>query len=429
MPSLEYSRIVSELESRTVMPNRPPSLHTTQEALKRVLKSDSYRPERTVVIAGTNGKGSICATLEALLRSAHQHVGLYTSPHLIDTRERIRIQGENVSEDLFCRAYHEVLLKTEGLELSHFEMLTVMAAWIFFSAEASQHLDWFIFEVGLGGLWDSTNAIPHQFCGIASLGFDHQNLLGHTLTDIARNKFGIIHSHAQVVHSPLPEEVKPLARETQAQTQSHWIPSVPYDYHAHSDPHHPRFFLSTKWGRSEIKLPGARGAQNTATALTLFHALGFSPEDHLSALLEVHWPCRMERIHLRSHPTLHLYLSGDHNPQGIESLIELLQAYSYQHLYLLVGFAQDKDSTTMLQLLGRIQKSSLYLTQTPVRSALLDPLAPRPQHVRGVYPDSIQGLQHLITLAQPQDLILVTGSLYLTGHLKNYLQTVHSHGT
>ena len=425
MPRLTYPQIIRELESRTVMPDRPPSLQTTQEALKRVLSTPSFRPERTLVVAGTNGKGSICATLEALLLSANQRVGLYTSPHLIDTRERIRIQGQDVSIDLFCKAYHQVQGQTEDLGLSHFEMLTVMAAWIFFSSDAAQHLDWFIFEVGLGGLWDSTNAIPHQFCGIASLGFDHQNLLGNTLTEIALNKFGIIHSGAQVIYTPFPEEVKPLARKIQAQTQSHWIPSVPYEYEFVSEGLTARFFLTTRWGRAEITLPGPRGAQNTATALTLFHALGFAPEDHLPALQTVRWSCRMEKFSLRSHPSLNLYLSGDHNPQGIESLVALLEAYPYQNLYILAGFAKDKDSSTMLQLLSRIPRSSLYLTQTPVRSADLHLPSPISSLLQGVFQSSTGGLQYILTQAQPQDLILITGSLYLAGYLKKYLQDLN----
>lgn len=426
MRALTYPQIISELESRTVMPDRPPSLQTTQEALKRVLSTASFRPERTLVVAGTNGKGSICATLEALLLSANQKVGLYTSPHLIETRERIRIQGADVSVDLFCKAYHRVENQTLDLGLSHFEMLTVMAAWIFFSSEAAQHLDWFIFEVGLGGLWDATNAIPHEFCGIASLGFDHQNLLGNTLPEIALNKFGIIQPGAQVIYTPLPEEVKPLARKIQSQTQSHWIPSIPYEYEFISEGLIARFFLTTRWGRAEITLPGLRGAQNTATALTLFHALGFAPEDHLHALQTVRWSCRMEKFLLQSHPTLNLYLSGDHNPQGIESLIELLKAYPYQSLYILAGFAKDKDSSTMLRLLSKIPRSSLYLTQTPVRSADLHLPTEISSLLTGVFPSSTLGLQHILTQAQPQDLILITGSLYLAGYLKSYLQDLNS---
>ena len=422
MSNLSYTDIIAELESRTVMPDRVPSLETTQKALNRVLKPGEFRPNHTIVVAGTNGKGSICATLESLLISAGQRVGLYTSPHLIETTERIRLNGLDINQELFCRAYEHVQSLTSDLQLSHFEMLTTMAAWVFFSSEAAQNLDWFIFEVGLGGKWDSTNAIPHQFCGIATLGYDHQNLLGHSLVEIASNKFGIVHSHSTVVHSPLPEEIKTLASEVQSKTDSQWIKSTSFEYYSSPSEKDPRFFLKTKWGQTEIKLPGHRGAQNSATALTLFQALGFSPENHLSALMQVNWPCRMEKVSIYTHEPRDVYLSGDHNPQGIESLRELLQSYSYSHLHILVGVARDKDVYGILHELTKIPNSSIYLTQTPVRGALLDAGSIQNISIQNTFPESIDGLHYILDHSQAYDMILVTGSLYLAGYIRKHLK-------
>ncbi|MEO7164820.1 MAG: hypothetical protein ABI041_18015, partial [Bdellovibrionia bacterium] len=127
-----YRQIVKDIEARGVMPDKAPSLEPMQRALERLIPPHQFRPDRTTVVAGTNGKGSVCATLEALLLATGGTVGLYTSPHLEETTERIRINGEDISQDLFCRAYLAVLIKTQDLALTHFEVLTAMAAWIFF---------------------------------------------------------------------------------------------------------------------------------------------------------------------------------------------------------------------------------------------------------------------------------------------------------
>ena len=229
MPT-RYAKIIQLLESRSIMPESPPSLAPMREAFGRVLPSKNFCPEQTIVVAGTNGKGSVCAALEALFLAAGETVGLYTSPHLQQTTERIRINGATISEDLFCTAYEQVDILTHDLYLTHFEILTLMAGWLFYSH--CTRLDRFIFEVGLGGTWDATNAIPHQHCVITSIGYDHENLLGNTLTSIARNKFGIIGPDSLVVHSPFPEEVQTLVAEMRTDQDSarpeNWIPSVPF---------------------------------------------------------------------------------------------------------------------------------------------------------------------------------------------------------
>lgn len=432
MDSLNYSKIVKSLEDRGMMPIRVPSLEPMQEGLRRLSRHGNshpliLNPSRTLLVAGTNGKGSVASTLEALLLSAGQRVGLYTSPHLIEPTERFRIQGCDISRSLFCQLHDHVAAQISDLTLSHFEMLTLMAALLFFSNHSKEpSLDWVILEVGLGGIWDATQAIPHQHCIITSLGFDHEALLGNTLEKIAFNKFGIIGHGNQVIYSPLPQEVIPLALQTQKQTQSKWTESVPYSFFVEPGPE-PTFWIHTAWGKAQLALAGPRAAKNTATALTAFEQLGFSPTPHLSALKKVSLSGRMEKWPKSTSSSLNeqpiqqapLYLSGDHNPQGIASLIELLPYYPRKHLYLLFGAAEDKNLDLMLEPLFRLENTSIALTETPYRSR---PLAHYGKWIHQACiadPNPLSALAQLRQLSSPHDLIVVTGSLYLVGLIKS----------
>ncbi len=420
---LNYTDTVRELESRSIMPETAPSLEPMHQGLKKLLSPALFKPKNTIVVAGTNGKGSVCASLEALLRSAGMSVGLYTSPHLIQTTERIRINGKDISEEEFCCVYQNVSEKTNDLKLTHFEMLTLMAAWCFFADRSP--VDWAIFEVGLGGLWDATNAIPHETSIITTLGYDHQNLLGNTLQEIAINKFGIISDQNTVIHSPLPPELSNLAAQVQLKTRSRWIPCTSYKTHTKSGTN-PQFILETQWGSIPLALPGARAALNSSTALTAFSALGFSPENHLKALSPsglIHWPGRMEKITLKNSPCP-VYLSGDHNPDGVKSLLELLPYYSRKTLHILVGIGKDKDHNGILELLNQIPNSQLYLTETPFRGRKLEEYGSWVNQVRIAERDPQEALLRVLSYAHPEDLVLVTGSLYLVGHLRSISSTL-----
>ena len=425
---MNYLETVYQIESRGIMPDRMPSLDPMREGLKKILpelqgSQSEILAKKTILIAGTNGKGSICATLETLLRAAGQTVGLYTSPHLQDTTERIRANGVQVSEEVFCQAFQAVDQRTHEIRLSHFETLTLMAAWIFYSQQISPALDWNLFEVGLGGTWDATNAIPHHYSILATLGYDHQNILGNSIEEIAANKFGIVQKGGIVIHSPLPEEVIPLAIQIQRMTESHWTASTPFSLEIEKKLN-PLFKIKTQWGGATLALPGIRGAQNTATALTAFHALGFSPQHFLSSLKDIQWPGRMNQLKIEPGSPLksqlkspaRIFLSGDHNPQGIQSLLEILPHYPRNHLFILVGIGKDKDRDGILGPLFDLKDTSIFLTETPFRGLSLQEYGPwlnQPQSQAFAKP--LEALQKIADQATAEDLILVTGSLYLVG--------------
>ena len=432
---MTYAEAVAALNARENFPQKPPSLLPMREALHKIgfeqyplYTKIRQNPERSIIVAGTNGKGSVCATLEALLSSAGELCGLYTSPHLVEPTERMRLNGIDISKENFARAYDKIAGLTQGMELTQFEMLTLMAVWYFGSGEAGPVVDRLILEVGLGGTWDATNAIPHGMAIITTLGIDHENLLGKTLPEIAENKFGVVQKISEfsnqgmkVIHSRLPNEVESLMKETVKKTGSQWFEVERYSYWVDPMPKEPKFFLKTEWGETQLGLQGYRAAQNTALALTALAHLGFDPAHHMKTIPNVRWPGRMQRVMFDASPCP-VYLSGDHNVQGLESLGEILGHYRYTRIHFLVGLGLDKDFNKFLKKLQGVDKGLLYITETPFRGRSIKDYGFWLVQAEGAWKDPIEGLQKIFKLARPEDLIVVTGSLYLVGGVLKSLQ-------
>ncbi|MBC7742845.1 MAG: hypothetical protein H7061_11660, partial [Bdellovibrionaceae bacterium] len=220
---MNYIQVVLALEALQIMPKTMPGLEKIEKALIKTDWFGAIDPKKVIVVAGTNGKGSTCAVLEALLLSAGKRVGFYSSPHLVSTTERIRTNGSQISENDFIQIYEQCNSLIQQCELSHFEALTLMAGHYFFSEEWGQNLDHVILEVGLGGTFDATNAFAHTYSVITALALDHTTILGKTLTEVASNKFGIVQADNLVVHHHLPAELLTLKKSVQHNTSSEWI--------------------------------------------------------------------------------------------------------------------------------------------------------------------------------------------------------------
>ncbi len=423
-----YEQVIQELETCGIMPERTPDLGVMRLALERLgyFKSEFFKRAekelgRVIIVAGTNGKGSTCAFLEALLLSAGKKTVFYSSPHLMDYTERIRIHGRDLSRSKWVESYLEVKKRVGTLVLSHFEWITLMAVWSSCLDPSLPLLDHLILEVGLGGTWDATNAIPHRFCGITRLGFDHQNLLGNTLVEIASNKFGVVSPGAKVFHLPFEnEEVQALSHRVREKTGSSWTEVKPFGYQSvprGEQGFEPVFVLKTPWGEQSMSLPGRRASENASLALRLFEALGYDPMPHLSALAQVRWPGRMEHF-VGRHRGVSIYLSGDHNEQGVQSLLDLLKHYSWKTLHLLAGVVRDKDLEGVLSPLMGIPRMKLYLTETPFRTRALKDYGRFLTQAQAAWAHPAQALREVEKKAEPGDLILVTGSLYLVGAVR-----------
>ncbi len=413
---MKYTEIVEHLESLGVMPRGRPSIQPTKKALE-ALGLALPKPERVIVVAGTNGKGSVCATLEALLLSAGCSVGLYTSPHLIRTTERIRVNGREISELRFSAAFESVRDTCHTMELSHFEWLTLMAATIFSEDLLGEKTYW-ILEVGMGGSFDATNAFEHSINVVTRLGIDHENWLGRDLLSIARNKFGIVRAGVQVkvVTWPLNPEIEGLKKEVQDRAGCEWI-----EVFDRADQDEGGVVRDLgKFGRASLNLVGRRGKENTQMALEVFNQLGFDSSQHLDSLSRVNWPGRFQKIEVEG-ARCPVYFSGDHNVQGIHSLIEILDAYSSRHLWILLGIGEEKASSLMFEALksGLGQRPwSFALTKASFKGRAFDQYDQQiTRQMLFFEENSALALARVIELAQPEDLVLVTGSLYLVGEL------------
>jgi len=403
---MNYKDWISWLETRNPMPVLRPGIEKTRAALIESGLMDLIRPEKVILIAGTNGKGTTAKTLEQLLLASGATVGLYTSPHLVDTTERIRIAGRDISQNALaslCDHYRPLI---EKFDLTHFEALTVFAADYFFK---QKKVEWSIFEVGLGGTWDATNVIPHAHSIITSLGYDHMNILGKTLEEIALNKFGIIQRGNTVYHGAFEGEVAKLFQQRVQETRARDVlVTEPIFEIKPSDPIS-HYILKTKWGTAPLSLPGARAAQNMFLALHVFENLGFDPAKYLNVLGEIQWPARMTPLKT-AHAPCPVYLSGDHNLQGIESLVEILRHSTFEKLHLVLGVSKNRTPLEFLPSFAPLKNFEVTLTKPSFQG--VTPVVPPGL---AFFEDPRQALDHAIQKAKTRDLIVITGSLYLCG--------------
>ena len=402
--------VSEELAARGIMPKGVPSLDRFSEAFERFSFQLPVRPDSIILIAGTNGKGSVLKVLESLFLANGERVGSYTSPHLVSITERITIQGKPISNEDFIWAYDWACEKTSDLGLSHFEMLTLMAAICFFS-EDREPLDRVLFEVGLGGTWDATNAIPHGVSVITKVGYDHMRLLGSTLDSILQNKLGIVQDGNLVITGPLPHECSALIDQKKNEFDVDWREAKIFSSEVREGP---TFFLKHPTGTVELNLAGDRGVENASIALAVVEALGLPVQKLLPALSSVQWMGRMSRFAVEGAPCP-VYLSGDHNEQGLDSMLQLLPNYPYDHLHFLVGLGAEKQCDQMLGKLSRVQSSSLYITESPYHGLRYSDYGDWLGKCEYADADFRKVFQHVCDIAKPRDMIVVTGSLYLVG--------------
>jgi dihydrofolate synthase / folylpolyglutamate synthase len=402
----KYLQWIEWLEARSIMPQIRPGLKHTESALKEAGILEKVQSQKVVHIAGTNGKGTTAKTLEHLLLSQGVKVGLYTSPHLVDTTERIRIGGRNIlQEDLiaYCERYEDLIYKWN---LSHFESLTLFSASLFFIDDP---VDYAIYEIGLGGTWDATNVIPHQTSVITTLGFDHQHILGETLPEIADNKFGIIKSRNKVFHLPYEPVIESQLQAKAVATNSSLTKVTPAEVVLHKTTSLPDYFIKYNETLYPLSLPGPRAAQNMWLAVQVFESLGFDKIQGLQNLNSIEWPARMTLLSNKTRCPV--YLSGDHNLQGIESLKEILKQSNHKQIKILFGLSKNRIHRDFLKSLNEIPQAEIFLTK-PSFGGVEPESSSLPYN-----PDPVKALHSILSAAKSEDMVIVTGSLYLCGDI------------
>ncbi|MCU7552137.1 bifunctional folylpolyglutamate synthase/dihydrofolate synthase [Chitinophagaceae bacterium LB-8] len=382
---------------------------------------------KSIHVAGTNGKGSVSHMLAAILQQSGYKTGLYTSPHLKDFRERIRINGDWVDEDFVIQFVEKVKPLIEKIQPSFFEITVAMA----FAYFAEQQVDIAVVEVGLGGRLDSTNVITPELAVITNIGMDHTNMLGNTLEEIAAEKGGIIKEKVPVVIGEKHPATAPVF--TSLSSGKNAPVSFANDQFILNEYNFSHQFLEIQVQERQsgtihkyvLDLPGIYQTKNILTVLQatdILRKIGWNIEDqdvfealqHVKSLtgLSGRWEI------IKENPTVVLEVA--HNEDGIRQMVDHLGKLNFGNLHMVLGIVKDKDVTTMLNLLP--QKANYYFTNAHIPRALeakhLQEQA-KLAGLKGITFDNVnEALKTAIANASPDDLVIVCGSIFLVAEIE-----------
>jgi len=441
--AVEYLYQFANFEQKRIDKYSPENIDPTRPSRLLALLDNPHQQYPAVHIAGTKGKGSVAAMCAFALRAAGLKVGLYTSPHLTEFRERFRIltpadADGRISEDELADLVTELAPAVEQIPgLTWFELVTAVA----FLHFARQQVDIAVIEVGLGGRLDATNVIQPLVSVITSLSLDHTELLGHTLPEIAYEKGGIIKPGVPVVTAPQAADALDRLRQIAAERQAP-LTVVGQDWRwrlLDGRPQRPRLLVESSHLAAplqvELGLVGAHQQENGVTAvaaLTLIQPYlpALTTAAIQQGLSEVQWPGRLQTLHQApDQPTL--LVDCAHNADSAHRLAAALgQDYHYDRLWLLLGATADKDVAAILAELlplapGRtaVTQSSHPRAATPERLA---ELAEELGYPVTAYAHLPAALAAVWPQAAPADLICVTGSIFIVGDLLNCWESLQS---
>jgi len=382
---------------------------------------------KSIHVAGTNGKGSVSHMLAAIFQTAGYKTGLYTSPHLYDFRERIRVNGVMCDEDFIIDFTQKIKPAIEEIQPSFFEITVAMA----FDYFAQQKVDIAIIEVGLGGRLDSTNVIIPELSIITNIGWDHMNLLGNTLEEIAYEKAGIIKEKIPVVIGEKKPETENVFRNSASQKNA------------------PLYFAEDNFSVTNYKLENdsieisvahkkfpiinyqldLAGIYQTKNILTVLQAVELmkewkiSQQNIQSALKKVK---QLTGLHGRweaIHQEPMIVLEVAHNKDGIEQMLQHLQNISFNKLHIVIGMVKDKDADSVLELLPK--EANYYFTQAHIPRALDAQVLKEkalPLSLKGNSFDNVnEAIQQTLIHAAKDDLIIVCGSIFLVAEVNKEL--------
>jgi dihydrofolate synthase/folylpolyglutamate synthase len=396
------------------------------------------RPDRaypSAHIAGTNGKGSTAAFLESILRCAGFRTGLNTSPHLERINERIRINGEEIKDGPFAETFARIHALIEELlaagklraHPTYFECVTAMA----FEYFAREHVEFGVFEVGLGGRLDATNIVRPAVSIITRIDFDHENFLGHSLREIAAEKAGILKPAVPIVLADQHPEVREIILARASELHCPVLEPARL-FHANVE------FLEGGLVRARLteaasgtvselapSLPGRFQLQNALNAVAAARFLqnrGFriSCDAIAQGIANTVWPGRLEK--LQSNPDI--YLDGAHNPSAARELAAFLeQNFAGRRIWLIYAALRDKAVDEVAGLLFPRAQEVIFTAPRTSRAVSAVQLAEIAGHHAphfSIIPDAEKALDYALAKAVPKDAVFVTGSLYLIGQLRHY---------
>ena len=382
---------------------------------------------KSIHIAGTNGKGSTAAILDSVLRHAGYNTGLYTSPHLINLRERIRTRGHCISElDLLSHVV-DIQAAAEDNNASFFEILTAIA----FKHFSEQQVDIAIVETGLGGRLDATNTLLPEISVITEIGLDHTRILGKHMKKIASEKAGILKKGIPGIIGSQIDSVRDYYREIAKKQNLHLryvleevlienirllesgtLMDIRMEGHEYKD--------------LNLHLPGCHQVENAATVLCTIDELRkqgwkISDESVYAGFAETNWRARLELIQIAPK----IVLDSAHNPLGAKRLVNALESiFQYTNLILVFGVLADKDYESMAKLLFPLS-NHLILTKPPNERGLnpekLLPFTRQDKQSVDILEAVDDAWKKAMEVAQPEDLICACGSIYFVGEILQQL--------
>lgn len=431
----EYIRSFIDYERFPGIPyaSRGYELTHVEELLHRL--SDPHLAGKTVHVAGTKGKGSTAAMIAQALSTSGHRTGLYTSPHLHNLRERIRVDGNLISPSEFAALVTELKPYFEAVNASYeqgakqpltfFEALTVLA-FVYFMKEET---DFQVLEVGLGGRLDATNVAKPEVCVITPISLDHTQILGNSLGKIAYEKAGIIKHGCWVVLSPQPGGIASIIEDICRRREARLV-QVGKDItwrRLAGDLQRQSFVVQGRMGAHYLTIPllGDYQVENAVTAVTTLEilaslGLAISAEDIARGLAHVEWPGRFQILSYR--PVI--LVDSAHNVASTKRLVENIKAYfNYDKLFLIVGISCDKDITGVVKELISLSPQVVVTRSSHPRAA--SPLALAAEFARGGVKPKItnavaQALSQTLSMAKERDLICVTGSLFVVAEALDY---------
>lgn len=381
-----------------------------------------HRSYKTIHVGGTNGKGSVCHLLAAILQLAGYKVGLYTSPHLIDFRERIRVNGEMITKQYVVEFVKKHKMAFEPLHPSFFELTSSMA----FDYFRAMEVDIAIIEVGLGGRLDSTNIITPILCIITSISKDHTQFLGDTLGEIAYEKAGIIKEGVPVVIGEMGDPV--VENVFRKKANDVHAPLYPADFEqllngeAHLSEEGEWFYDSKDYGIFFGELIGLVQVKNTLTVLSALHVLDgldikVSKENVRSGFENVTELTGLQGRWQEVMFTPYTVLDTGHNPDAWKYLSQHIEAESDSRpaLYMIIGVSNDKDVREILHLMPK--KAQYLFTQASIDRAMPAETLARYAEQEGLqgeaYPSVVDAVYEVMRAADDEAMVFIGGSNFI----------------
>jgi len=358
-------------------------------------------PFRVIHVAGTNGKGSVCAMIEAIARAAGYRTGLFTSPHLVSFRERVRVNGEKISEDEVAGGLTEIrgLICNWDPHPTFFEIATALALQHF----QTTRCEILVLETGMGGRLDATNAVQSSVSVITPIDFDHEKWLGQSIDQIAKEKAGIIKPRIPVISAPQRPEAEVIIRQRAEQCDA------------------PLQFVNDPWTKTRIALHGEHQKMNAALAIAALQATDIKVSDDATTrgLSSVEWPARFQIWNE------HIVIDGAHNPASARILAQTWrEEFGDEHAIILLAILRDKNAAAIVDALRPIASKFLL---PRIRSERALP----PHDLASIFSFKTPSLPHSITPSvadavsaaqRTSERVLITGSLHFAGEALAFLR-------